>query len=234
MKLHRFIGEFNLDKKTLKLTNLDIINQIRNVLRLNVGDRFVLCDNHLQEAVVKITDLNKEEINAEVIKKEKNGREPKHRVSLYCSILKRENFELVAQKATEVGVVEIIPVISERTVKLGLKQDRLKKIIKEAAEQSGRGMVPKLRGSLNYEDALKDAVQNTEKAVIFDADGTGIKNISFAERNNTAIFIGPEGGWSDKELETAKNAGLQVASLGKFTLRAETAAAVASFLTVNA
>lgn len=70
-------------------------------------------------------------------------------VILYCAILKHENFELVVQKATEAGIKEIAPIITTRTIKLDIRKDRLEKIIKEAAEQSGRGVVPVWNWPLN-------------------------------------------------------------------------------------
>ena len=90
---------------------------------------------------------------------------------------KKENFELVVQKAVEIGVKEIIPIITKRTVKLNLKYDRLEKIIKEAAEQSGRGILPILRKAMDFKKAIEEAEQNNIN-LFFDISGKKFQKIS--------------------------------------------------------
>ena len=114
----------------------------------------------MNEAVAKILLLAKDKAELEILETIKNKNESENHVNLYCSILKKENFELAVQKAVEVGVKEIIPIITARTVKLGLNHERLNKIIKEAAEQSGRGVLPKLDEAIIFDEALKLAKEN--------------------------------------------------------------------------
>src|SRR3989344_1684412 len=154
MRLNRFFLNIDLDSPKIRITDLEVLNQVRNVLRLKSGDQFVICDGKLNEALVSVDTFNKDSIEAEVLSVNRNQNEPERHVVLYCSVLKKENFELVAQKATEVGVKEIVPIITERTVKLNLNIERLEKIIKEAAEQSGRGIVPVLHKPIEFEKAL--------------------------------------------------------------------------------
>ena len=78
-------------------------------------------------------------------------------MTLYCAVLKRENFEWVVQKCTELGIRAIIPIVTTRTVKTGLKMDRLRIIAKEAAEQSGRGIIPVINNPLEFDRALEEA-----------------------------------------------------------------------------
>jgi len=233
MRLHRFIGNFGLSEGQIAIEDKDFINQAKNVLRLNVGDKLILCDGNLNEAVAEIINLNKEFAELKILEVKKNENEPDKYVILYCPILKKENFELAVQKAVEVGIKEITPVITKRTVKLGLNIERLDKIIKEAAEQSGRGILPKLNQSLKFEEAIKEAAENNEINFFFDmsADQSIAK---FREtKGRIGIFVGPEGGWDEEELKVAKEANFTSATLGKATLRAETAAIVASWVILN-
>lgn len=227
MRLHRFIADIDLTKKTLDLTDEDLVNQIRNVLRLRVGDKLILSDGRLNEAEVVIADAGKNMFRVEVESKYANENEPRSQGILYCSILKRENFELVVQKATEVGIKEIQPIISERTVKLNLRMDRLQKIIKEAAEQSGRGMLPILHNPLDFEKAFEPAKKN-DINLFFDAPGKRLESGELKDKSRVGAWIGPEGGWTAEELALAEKEGFRITSLGKTVLRAETAAIVAS------
>ena len=140
---------------------------------------------------------------------------------------------MVVQKATEAGVKEIIPVITERTIKLNIRPSRLEKIIKEAAEQSGRGIVPILRDPVDFVDAI-DGVGSNSINIIFDKSGEIFENLKFKIENcAVGAWIGPEGGWTDKELERARTENFKIFNLGKLTLRAETAAIVGTYLIVH-
>lgn len=222
MRLHRFIGDFDLAQATVRITDHEIINQFKNVLRLQVGHEVVLSDGKTNEARGVITALRADGVDIEILSCEKNTHEPKRHVALYCAILKRENFELVAQKVTELGVAEIIPMTTKRTVKLNLRHDRIEKIIKEAAEQSGRGVVPILGKTVDFETALKQA---EGMKIFFDASGK-LCSMSHVAENNVALFVGPEGGWDPSEITRAKEAECVITSLSALTLRAETAAIV--------
>lgn len=235
MRLHRFIGNFNFSRNRFKIYDAEILNQAKNVLRLKKGDSIILADGKMNEAVVKIAEFDKKSMEVEILERSVNKNEPERHGILYCSILKRENFEWVAQKATEVGIKEIVPVISERTVKLGFKKERLEKIIREAAEQSGRGILPILRGAVKFSEALENSKQN-DLNLFFEMDSQLLDPAELREMKSKkiGIFIGPEGGWSPEELttiaETAKeNKNFKLRGLGNLTLRAETAAVVASW-----
>ena len=230
MKLHRFILPFTISGEQVEITDPEVVGQIRNVLKLKAGEQVLLCDGEMNEVIAEILAIGKEVIKVKVIKEQRNENEPLRKVMLYCAILKRENFELVVQKATEIGVAEIVPVITRRTVKLALKQERLEKIIKEAAEQSGRGVVPKLHEPIEFEKAVEQV--KDKQNILFDSSGS-IPASSSQLPASIAIWIGPEGGFDETEIAAAKTAGFHIATLGKLTLRAETAAIVASYLAVN-
>lgn len=232
MKLHRFIGKFDLARNELFINDKDFINQLKNVLRLGVGDKIILCDGESNEVIAEIVNLNKEFAELKFLENSKNENEPENFVHLYCPILKKENFELAVQKAVEIGVKEITPIITIRTVKLGLNFERLNKIIKEASEQSGRGILPKLNEAMSFSEAASDAKNKNEINLFFNIGESLFKNQTF-KFNKIGFFIGPEGGWTEEEIKIAQSASFAFAGLGKTTLRAETATIAASYLACN-
>lgn len=252
MKPHRFIGKFNIVSGIFKISDFELVNQIRNVLKLKVGEKIILCDGNMNERTGEIKKYGGNIVEVEILKINKNQNEPERNVVLYCSILKKENFEWVVQKATEIGVKEIVPLITVRTVKLDIRKDRLEKIIKEAAEQSGRGIVPVLYDPVNFKEAVADAGKN-ELNYFFDQSGSEWAKIySDGSKSRTNSFrigawIGPEGGWHADEIKHVllarrnlvkagslpKERNFHIISLGKTTLRAETAATVAPYLIIH-
>ncbi len=235
MQLHRFIGDYDFSKKTLLVNDSELVNQLKNVLRLKSGSQVILVDNKLQEAVAEIKDFQKEAVEFEINAISKNEKEPATEVTLYCAIIKKENFELVVQKATEAGVSAIVPILTKRTVKLSLREDRLEKIAKEAAEQSGRGIIPTIHEVTDFKKALEQSKDYS--ANLFFKPGASLFNqerLRNSGAKRVSIFIGPEGGWDDSEIEMAQMRDLKIVGLGGLTLRAETAAIIASYLVANA
>jgi 16S rRNA (uracil1498-N3)-methyltransferase len=231
MKIHRFLGDFDLSDKIIKTQNRELINQFKNVLRLGVGDSVILLDGSGRKARARVTNLSKDLIEFSLEEVINLSNEPKREVILYCAILKKENFELVVQKAVEIGVKEIVPIITKRTIKTGLNYERLNKIIKEAVEQSGRGIVPVLHNTTEFEEIIKKESQDNLLRIICDISGEFWPSISAnIDNKKIAVFVGPEGGWESSEIEIAKNSGFKIAKLGDFTLRGETAAIIASYL----
>ena len=230
MKVHRFILDANFDEPRFALADREVSRQIRSVLKLKKGETIILGDGHGDEAECRISDIGMSGVMVEVIKRSRNNNEPQIQTILYCAILKRENFDLVVQKATELGVTEIYPVISKRTVKLDVNMERIIKIAKEAAEQSGRGIVPLVHTPVKFLEALRYAAPNDanyffeQGAPPFDKGVLRMKGM-----NRVGIFIGTEGGWDESEVEAAKKHYFNLASLGSLTYRAETAAIVATF-----
>ena len=234
MKLQRFIGDFNLKSDLVDILDDDLVNQFRNVFRFDVRDRVVLCDGASNEAIAEIIKIGKKSVELKVVERSTNKTEAKNYSILYCAILKKENFELAVQKAVEVGVKEIVPVVTDRTVKLNLNFDRLNKIIREAAEQSGRGSIMKLREPQKFVSAIGE-IPKGRIDLLFDETGEDIFESFKGVSNGETIggWVGPEGGWTAEELLLAKQKGLKAVSLGKTTLRGETAAIVASYLISN-
>lgn len=227
MRLHRFIGNIDCSLDRIEIVDEEIVNQIVRVLRLGIGDQLILGDGNANECIGEIVDKQKERLVVSVVERFVNANDPAISTVLYCAILKRENFELVVQKATEIGATEIVPVITARTVKLDIKEDRLHKIVKEAAEQSGRGRLPILHAPMSFADALVDARRNA-KNFFFDI-GDVITVAPASADLSRGLFIGPEGGWTEEEVSMARVAGCTIVSFGALTYRAETAAIIATY-----
>lgn len=230
MKIHRFIDpSFNLDQSTLVVTNSEIINQWVNVLRFKISEKIVVCNGSGFESEAVIMKITDDGIELALAGKIKNQNEPKREVNLYCAVLKKENFETVVQKSVEVGVTRIVPIMTERTIKQNVRIDRLVKIAHEAAEQSGRGIVPVITETMNFSEAITEAGK-TGEIFFFDlgSDKDFSKQLHGVKPVN--IFIGPEGGFSESEVAAAHKAGSQVVSLGSLTLRGETAAIIAGWI----
>lgn len=227
VRLHRFIGDFELSQEHLIVIDAELAGQLSRVLRLKKGDTVILCDGKGREATAEISSLREKSVAFKITDSRQAISEPQREVTLYCSILKRENFELVAQKATELGVRTIVPLLCARTVKHDINPNRVVKIMKEASEQSGRGTVPVLLLPLSFPDALAEA-RGYDATYFFDTNGTRDLSVPTSSRR-IAAFVGPEGGWDENERTTARDAGFSVISLSTLTLRAETAAIVAVF-----
>ncbi|HXK40835.1 MAG TPA: RsmE family RNA methyltransferase [Candidatus Paceibacterota bacterium] len=230
-KVHRFITDFTSDNGVLKITAKDVVHQISKVLKLRSGEQVVVGKGDGLDVLAKVARTDKEAVYLEPQRSIRNGNEPVRRIVLYCSVLKKENFENAAQKATEVGVSKIVPVLTNRTVKTDINTGRLTKIIKEAAEQSGRGIVPELEKVMTFDEAIKSS-QDSGVKIFFDPSGENFSLIG-KDTRTASIFIGPEGGWTDEEIGVAKENGFRIISLGPLVMRAETAVAVASYLAIH-
>ncbi len=232
MKTHRFIGNFPLQKENISITDPSLVHQIGRVLRLQIGESVILCDGQGMDGEGTITSLDKKTVEVRIQECRANTAEPKRHVTLYIAALKRDNLELVIQKATEIGVSEIVPLRSARTIKQEANIERLQLIAREAAEQSGRGRVPTVHPLVSFEDAVK-ALPDAASAFFFDLNTVPllIHNAGYSiSDTHTSLFVGPEGGWTPEERTLAEQHGLNMVGLGPRTLRGETAAIVASYL----
>ncbi len=229
MKWHRFLIDDNLDSQVVRITNKDLVHQWRSVLRFSVCDKLILFNKSGVEVKAEIKSINNELVELSIIEKLEQNKVSGRQVHLYLALIKQSNFELAVEKATEVGVASITPLLTERTVKLGFKRERLERIIKEASEQSGRTNVPVLNEPIKLADAITQS-KTVGLVIFYDPSG---KDQTTDANFRTSIFIGPEGGWSPSELILAKEHSVQIANLGHTILRAETAAIVASYWQVN-
>lgn len=218
MRLHRFHVDSIESAGSSELSN-----QILNVFRLRTGDRVVLFDGSGQDCECEIE--SEDPLKFKVLSSKPSRFMPKHRLYLYAAIVKKDNFEFIVEKATELGVTDIIPVVAERTEKKALNEERLKKIAVEASEQSGRGDVPRIHAIQNLNDAVLSAADI--RSVAFHTEGELLSKENSTKSGDSAIFIGPEGGWTEREIEMFHTNKMAVACLGPQVLRAETAVVAA-------
>ncbi len=222
MRLHRFYLNTPVESETI-VKDERLIHQWRNVFRYNVGTELVLFDGSGKEYSGVIEEVNNREAKVKIVES-REGIVPQRKVTLYQSLIKKDKMEWVVEKATELGVSRIVPIVSDRSEKKGFNLDRARKIAIEASEQCGRADVPEVGEVVNMEEGIKNS---GGKLVVLDSSGPPIHHSSFNIQYSISLFIGPEGGWSEKEIELFKEKGAEVYSLGKLTLRAETAAVVA-------
>lgn len=223
----RFFVDVDVASNSVIIEDAHLLAQWRTVLRLKEGNEVVLIDPTGVEAVAVIAELTKKNAVLTIVDRHQNNNEPAREVTLYCAMLKRENFEWVAQKAVETGVTRLVPMMTERTVKLGFKRERLETIMREAAEQSGRGKIPALNDPLSFEQAVADSAPINSR-YFFDVGAT--VQPKAANMHAVALFVGPEGGWSEGERAQAATSGMLSVGLGNRVLRAETAAVIATYL----
>lgn len=137
------------------------------------------------------------------------------------AIVKKDTFETVVRQATELMITDIVPVLASRSEKKGLNFDRLLSIVTEAAEQCGRGSIPTIHPIISFEEA---SVLADETHVIFDRRGGPLSED--IQKTVNAVWIGPEGGWADDEIDILTKKRVTILSLGTATLKADTAAIV--------
>jgi 16S rRNA (uracil1498-N3)-methyltransferase len=195
--------------------------QMTAVLRMKAGDPVSLMVNDGMEIEGKITEITRSAVMG-VITGQKTAKPLTPSVTICAAFTKRDGFEWMLQKCTELGATGFIPLITDRVIKRPKENPaRLNLIIKEASEQSGRVTLPRLHEPMT----LKEAFKYTEDDVrIFMHETGGEKFPNVHKTNDIALFIGPEGGFSDAELSLAEKEKAHIVTIGELVLRAETAA----------
>ena len=211
----------------------DTLNHIKNVFRLKIGDVLTLCDGEGTDYKATIEEENSEFIRAKILEMYETNSEPSVNITLYQGIPKATKMDLIIQKNVELGIKRIVPVICERTiVKFYSKKDeekkveRWQKISQEASKQSGRGIIPVIEEPIKLKDAL-NRCSNYDLAIIpYEKEyERTLKNV-LCENNGAkeiCMFIGPEGGFSEQEIEYAIQNNVIPVTLGNRILRTETA-----------
>lgn len=208
---------------------LDISDKkhIINVMRMKINEKFqIVYDKKVYTCLIE--EIDKKDLKYKVINVEECNDEKQIRIIIASSIIKEQKMDFLLQKGTELGVDEIIPIVSERTVvKIDNKKDnkisRWKKIVKEASEQSYRSDIPKMHDIIGLKDLLKidadikifcntNEMSKNIKKVLQDSKKSG----------TMLIVVGPEGGFSNAEVDFLSNNGFLSVTLGKNILRAET------------
>ncbi len=234
MRLHRFYLN-NLNKNKIIVTQeTDLIHQLKNVFRYKIGQRIFLFNEKDGEGEFEIVDINKKDMSFKFIRQIKNievDDKNKRQVTLCMSVIKNNNFDLVLEKAVELGVSKIIPINTERVIKGRLNYERLNKIIKESTEQSGRIDLMKLVEIINLDDLIK-TLSKYKADKYFGHITKKDQNISIFNNTTRDIFIiiGPEGGFTENEINNMIESGIKPICISDNVLRAETAAILFSGL----
>ena len=223
-----FVPASELNAETIELIGENASHA--KVLRLKVGEKVLLCDGEGREALCSVLQADRQYVLSREELRDSDS-EPEVRVSVYMAMPKSDKLEHVIQKATELGAYEIVTFPTARCVSrpdeksLKKKLERWQKIAASAAEQSGRGRIPEVIALSDYTSALNRAAMADVAIVFYENEraNTLHNTLSSSPYTSVSLLSGPEGGFEEKEITQAMEAGLQVCTLGKRILRCETA-----------
>lgn len=237
MHLRRFfiVGEINL-RDTISLKDEER-NHIVKVLRLKVDDEISVFNGKGKEYKALIKSIQPREIFCEIIEEIKRDTEAKLKIFLAFSIPKSDKIDFIIQKCTELGVYSLIPFQSEYTVvdytgkDVDKKLNRLRMIAINACKQSLRNFIPEIIYMNNFQSCIEYLKNKKLKIILYESEKEAkIKDVlnEFHNPNDVAIIVGPEGGFTETEIEYATENGFKSVTLGRRILRAETAAITVS------
>ena len=228
---HFFVSEEQINGENAYIEGSDV-NHIANVLRMKPGEELLISVKGDWDYLCKIVDIETDRVNLKVLESMEQRELPVN-ITLLQGIPKSDKLEMIIQKAVELGVSEIIPVKTKRVVvkidekKVDTKVNRWNAIAESAAKQSKRSIIPKVYEPMSIDNALEIVKDFGVKLIPYEnADGIDktrkiLDNMD--KTKNIAVFIGPEGGFEELEVERIKNSGFEVITLGKRILRTETA-----------
>ena len=219
----------------------DLAHRMARVLRLRVGDHVLLLDNSGREHEVELTALTATAAQGVLIASSEGASEASVRLVLYQALIKGQRFDWVLEKGTELGVAAFVPVLSSRSVirpteASVARLERWRRVVVEAAEQSGRCRLPEVSPPLLFDEACASAAGL--RILPWEGEtGASLGDVLAAARQQAvpavSLFIGPEGGFPLEEVRLARRLGVRTVSLGRRILRAETAAIVAAALVLH-
>jgi 16S rRNA (uracil1498-N3)-methyltransferase len=225
---------FNAAQNSVTLI-ADEARHLREVLRLKPGDEVYVFDGAGKEFLSRIEESRRDTARLEIIREVEPARpESKLQLTLALALLKGEKFDLVVQKATELGVTSIVPVMTKHAdIRLRDESDAAKRVTRwqriamEAAKQSGRAVVPTVADVITFASLIQTQSSGSKRLLFSERDGDSLiqaKQDFAAGASQITALIGSEGGWSDEEIAAARVAGWAIVTMGGRTLRAETAA----------
>ena len=231
--MHRFFAEpSEIGEKEIRLTGPDV-NHIRKVLRMREGEEILISDGQGRDFHCRIEAIEEEEVTARILWVLDGNAELASDFTLFQGLPKGDKMEFIIQKCVELGVARIVPVNTKRTiVKLDAKKEqaRIKRwsgISESAAKQSGRGRIPEVTGVKSFAEALEEAKKLNMCLIPYELarDMAQTREVlsSIKPGMSVGIFIGPEGGFEEEEVEQAEAAGARPITLGRRILRTETA-----------
>ena len=229
---HFFVSPDQVDKEYVTISGNDV-SHIRNVLRMKQNDKILVSNGQDKDFYCSIESISEDEIRARILDVDFEGTELNSKLYLFQGLPKGDKMELIIQKAVELGVYEIIPVRTKRViVKLDEKKEskkiaRWQQIAEGGAKQSGRGIIPEVKPVMGFSEALSYA-NNLDGVLIPYEKAEGINKTreiihGLKGKKSVGIFIGPEGGFDEQEVEQAMACGALPVTLGRRILRTETA-----------
>ena len=229
---HFFVSPNQIDDKYVTITGGDV-NHIKNVLRMKVDEELLVSNGQDKDYYCKIEAISDDEIKALILDEEFEGTELPTELYLFQGLPKSDKMELIIQKAVELGVKEIIPVATKRcVVKLDDKKEaskikRWQAISESAAKQSRRTIIPEISSVMSFKEAINRAKEFELGIIPYEnfKDMKETKEVLAKVQKGIkiGIFIGPEGGFEESEVQYALDNGIHPISLGKRILRTETA-----------
>lgn len=229
---HFFVSPDQIDEKYVTITGGDV-NHIKNVLRMKIDEELLVSNGQDKDYYCKIESISDNEIKALILDEEFEGTELPTELYLFQGLPKSDKMELIIQKAVELGVKEIIPVATKRcVVKLDDKKEaskikRWQAISESAAKQSRRTIIPEISSVMSFREAINRAKEFELGIIPYEnfKDMTETKEVlnKVQKGIKIGIFIGPEGGFEESEIQYALENGIHPISLGKRILRTETA-----------
>jgi 16S rRNA (uracil1498-N3)-methyltransferase len=227
--MRRFYStNFTSDKVTL---NVDETRHLRDVLRLKIGEKVQVFDGFGKEFLCEIEIIEKKQTILKIIEEIlPNSPESDLDLCLGVAILKGEKFDLIVQKAVELGVEKIVPILTKRCDAKSVRPERLERIILEATKQCGRAKLLEIAET----EEFSKFIEKSDGTKILFSERFGESFSSIKPSKKIVAIIGSEGGWEDSEIELAREKGFQIITLGGRILRAETAViSIASLLQHN-
>ncbi len=215
----------------------DDARHIGRSLRMRLGDVITVCYEKTDYSC-KILKISDEVIELEVLSSEPSS-EPSVDLILYMAMPKLDKLELIVQKATELGAVKIVPVMTQRCVsrpdekQFSKKRERLERIAFEAAKQSGRGIVPKVSDIISLKECVKQMQELDLGLICYEKGGKPLSEFEYAQKSSIGIFIGSEGGFDADEVKLCEDSGILPVWLGTRILRCETAPIAAISIIMN-
>ena len=238
--MHRFfVPPSHIEGDRVSLT-VDAARQLARVLRARPGDDIVVLDDTGSEYAVTLDSVSARQASGVITDRYAGEGETRLTITLYQGLMKADRFEYTLQKGTELGISRFVPIISERTVARNVvsanRLERWRKIMREAAEQSGRYKLPTIADTLTFPAACDTIAANGKPAIIgweLERD-TGIRTTllrikpEIEQAQSISIIIGSEGGLTDAEVQLAVRRGIEPVSMGRRIFRAETAGIIAA------
>lgn len=229
---HFFVKPSQITDGKVTITGADV-NHMKNVLRMKPGEQAAISDGDGLRYLCKVESFTEKEVILKIEDVEKDAVELSAKLYLFQGLPKGDKMELIIQKAVELGIYEMIPVVTKRTVvkldekKAAKKVQRWNAIAEGAAKQSGRSFVPEVHEVMTYEEALEYAQRLDVRLIPYEkASGMAVTRQaveSIRLEQSVGIFIGPEGGFEEAEVAQAEESGALPISLGRRILRTETA-----------